>query len=104
MTAIRVVLADDDPQNRAGSRALLNSIAGVEVVGEASNGREAMALIEQHQPQVANGESGQVQYLPRRCHARLGRDRDCHPKANRPTCRATPASCWTVPAPRYATT
>ena len=53
MTNIRIVLADDHPLIRAGIRALLNSIAEVEVVGEASNGREALELIAQHQPQVA---------------------------------------------------
>lgn len=39
---LRVVLADDHPVVRDGLRTLLGSLAGVEVVGEASTGREAV--------------------------------------------------------------
>jgi len=52
MPPIRVVLADDHTLMRAGMRALLESMAGIEVVAEASDGREALELIRQHQPDV----------------------------------------------------
>jgi DNA-binding NarL/FixJ family response regulator len=50
---IRVVLADDHNLVRAGLRALLERLPDVEVVGEASNGREALALIMKAKPDVA---------------------------------------------------
>jgi DNA-binding NarL/FixJ family response regulator len=50
---IRIVLADDHALVRAGIRALLDRIAGVEVVGEAANGREAVKLVHEHAPDVA---------------------------------------------------
>ena len=50
---IRVVLADDHTLVRAGIRALVDRLTGVEVVGEAANGREAVALVAQWHPDVA---------------------------------------------------
>jgi DNA-binding NarL/FixJ family response regulator len=52
MTAIRLLLADDHTLVRAGIRALLQRLPGVEVVAEAGDGREALRLIEDHQPDV----------------------------------------------------
>ncbi len=52
MTAIRVVLADDHTLVRAGIRSLLESIAGVEVVAESGDGRETLALIARHRPEI----------------------------------------------------
>ena len=49
---LRVVLADDHPVVRAGIRAELEKMPGVTVVGEASDGREAIELIKTHQPNV----------------------------------------------------
>ncbi len=49
---IRVVLADDHALVRAGMRSLLGSMAGVQVVGEASSGEEALALAERERPDV----------------------------------------------------
>lgn len=49
----RVLLADDHTLVRAGIRSLLESIAGVEVVAESGDGREALELIAQHRPDVA---------------------------------------------------
>jgi DNA-binding NarL/FixJ family response regulator len=49
---IRVVLADDHPIVRAGIRAALEELRGVEVVGEASDGREAIALVKSLCPDV----------------------------------------------------
>lgn len=50
---IRVVLADDHNLVRAGIRALLERIPDVEVVGEADDGRQALALISREKPDVA---------------------------------------------------
>ena len=49
---IRVLLADDHTLVRAGIRALLEKLPGVEVAGEASDGREVLDLIKAHQPDV----------------------------------------------------
>jgi len=49
----RVVLADDHALVRAGIRKLLDAIAGIEVVGEASDGREALELIASARPDLA---------------------------------------------------
>jgi len=51
--SIRLLLADDHALVRAGIRALINRLAGMEVVAEAGDGREALRLIEQLQPDVA---------------------------------------------------
>lgn len=53
MSRIRVLLADDHTLVRAGIRSLLESIAGVEVVAETGDGREALELIGKHAPEVA---------------------------------------------------
>jgi DNA-binding NarL/FixJ family response regulator len=52
MTTIRVLLADDHELVRAGLRALLQGVGGLEVVAEAGNGREALQLIDVHRPDV----------------------------------------------------
>ena len=49
---IRVVIADDHFLVRQGVRALLNSADGIEVVGEAENGREVLTLVETLNPDV----------------------------------------------------
>ena len=48
----RVLLADDHTLVRAGIRALLEKLPGIEVAGEASDGREVIDLIKAHQPDV----------------------------------------------------
>ncbi|WP_028582119.1 response regulator [Desulfogranum japonicum] len=50
---IRIFLADDHHLMREGLRALLISQPDFEVVGEAENGREAVALCKKIQPDVA---------------------------------------------------
>ena len=52
MPALRVLLADDHALVRAGMRSLLRDIEGVEVVGEAADGAQALALAERERPDV----------------------------------------------------
>lgn len=49
---IRVVIVDDEPLIRAGIRMILTSAPDIEVVAEAANGREAVALARLHTPDV----------------------------------------------------
>jgi DNA-binding NarL/FixJ family response regulator len=49
---IRILLADDHTLVRAGIRALLEKLPGMEVGGEASDGREVLDLIQAQQPEV----------------------------------------------------
>lgn len=49
---IRVLLADDHALVRAGLRKLLESLSGVAVVGEAGDGREALALAASKKPDL----------------------------------------------------
>jgi DNA-binding NarL/FixJ family response regulator len=50
---IRVLLADDEPLTRAGIRAVLGADPELEVVAEATDGREALELIRAHRPDIA---------------------------------------------------
>ena len=52
MTAIRVMLADDHALFRAGIRSLLLGIEGVEIVGEARDGHEALRMVAACTPDV----------------------------------------------------
>ena len=52
MTVIKVLLADDQALVRAGFRALLDSCDDITVVGEASDGADAIDQIRRHQPDV----------------------------------------------------
>jgi two-component system, NarL family, nitrate/nitrite response regulator NarL len=49
---IRVVIADDHPIFRDGLRRLLEAEPGIEVVGEAGNGEEALARVEEQRPDL----------------------------------------------------
>jgi DNA-binding NarL/FixJ family response regulator len=49
---IRVLLADDHALVRAGIRLLLEKLPYIEVIAEASDGREAIRLVEKHEPHV----------------------------------------------------
>lgn len=51
-TKIRVICVDDHPLVRKGLAAILNNEADIQLVGEADNGRDAVALFRQHQPDV----------------------------------------------------
>lgn len=52
MTAIRVLLADDHALVLAGIRALVEGLGGMQIVAEAHDGRDAVALTKQHQPDL----------------------------------------------------
>lgn len=49
----RVVIADDHELARAGLRSMLVGQSGVELIGEARNGREALAICRRLQPDLA---------------------------------------------------
>ncbi|TQL47436.1 LuxR family two component transcriptional regulator [Homoserinimonas aerilata] len=52
MSVIRVVLADDQELVRSGFATILSAQPDIEVVGEAANGREAVALAQRLRPDV----------------------------------------------------
>ncbi|HEY4977726.1 MAG TPA: response regulator transcription factor [Candidatus Acidoferrum sp.] len=52
MRKIRILLADDHKLMRSGLRVLLEQQADLTVVAEASDGREAVALVASHKPDV----------------------------------------------------
>jgi two-component system LytT family response regulator len=53
MSRLKVVIADDERPARRFLANLLKEMADVDLVGEASNGREAVDLIEQQRPDLA---------------------------------------------------
>ena len=70
MSLTRVLLADDHVLVRAGIRALLEKIPDVEVVGEASTGREVIELVRSRLPDlvlmdIAMPDLGGLETLPR---------------------------------------
>lgn len=52
MNLTRILLVDDHTLFRAGIRALLETMSGVQVVAEAGDGRGALKLVETHQPHL----------------------------------------------------
>ena len=52
MPIIRVLLVDDHPMVRQGLRRVLNEYPRLEVVGEASDGEEALQMVEALSPSV----------------------------------------------------
>ena len=52
MNACRVLIVDDRSQAREGLKALLATTPAVQVVGEASDGKEAIDLVEKYRPDV----------------------------------------------------
>jgi DNA-binding NarL/FixJ family response regulator len=70
VSTLRVVLADDHVLVRAGIRALMEKLPGIEVVAEADNGREALQLIKKSAPNlilldISMAELGGLEALPR---------------------------------------
>ena len=53
MSSLRVLLADDHALVRAGMRALLAELPGIEVVAESGDGREALRLVRERKPDIA---------------------------------------------------
>ena len=53
MNLIKIILADDHKLVRQGMRSLLEAQPGYEVIGEASNGLEALKLMEELSPDIA---------------------------------------------------
>ena len=51
-TSIRVLIADDQQLVRTGLRMILDAEPDIDVVGEATNGREAVAMTRELQPDV----------------------------------------------------
>jgi DNA-binding NarL/FixJ family response regulator len=49
---IRVLLVDDDDLVRAGLRMMLAGAAGIDIVGEADDGRGVLAAVDRHHPDV----------------------------------------------------
>ncbi|MEU9734167.1 response regulator transcription factor [Streptomyces sp. NPDC048002] len=52
MTAIRVLLVDDDPLVRAGLSLMMGGADDIEIVGEAADGAEAEQLVEHTRPDI----------------------------------------------------
>lgn len=52
MDPTRVLIADDHTLVRAGIKSLLEKLSGIVVVAEASDGREVLRLVAEHQPQI----------------------------------------------------
>lgn len=52
MANIRTVIVDDEPLARRGIRALLKEEKDFEIISECGDGREALAVIEEHKPDL----------------------------------------------------
>jgi Response regulator containing a CheY-like receiver domain and an HTH DNA-binding domain len=52
MNKVRVLLADDHTLVRAGFRALLEKLEGIQVIGEVSDGRDALKISKEVEPEV----------------------------------------------------
>jgi YesN/AraC family two-component response regulator len=52
METIRLLIVDDHPLYREGLRSLFSTISDIELVGEASRGKEAVNLAVELQPDV----------------------------------------------------
>ena len=77
---IRVLVADDHAIIREGLRVMLGSQPDMEVVAVAANGREAIRLVDKHEPDIAvidismpelNGVEAIQQMMPRRPHLQV---------------------------------
>jgi DNA-binding NarL/FixJ family response regulator len=79
MTPARVVLADDHTMFREGMASVLTSRGGdVEVVGQGPHGRDAVALVERHKPDVV---IMQVEHHTRRAEEILSAMRSASPNS-----------------------
>ena len=78
MAALRILLVDDHALVRAGMRSLLQDIADIEVVAEASDGAEALAAAERERPDVVLMDIAMKGMNGLEAAARL---RECQPQA-----------------------
>lgn len=74
MKIARVLLADDHTLMRAGIRALLEKVPGVEVVGEADDGRQVLSLVESVEPHVVLMDIAMAKLNGLEAAARLARE------------------------------
>lgn len=74
MKPVRIVLADDHALVRAGIRALLERVEGVDVVGEADSGPAVLGLIEAERPDCAFLDIGMRGMSGLEVAARVARD------------------------------
>ncbi len=51
-TRVRIVLADDHPITREGIKKFLSNSIGIEIIGEAQDGEEALMMAEEFKPDV----------------------------------------------------
>jgi len=52
MSKAQVIIVDDHKLFRSGLKFILNEIGNIEVVAEASNGRESLELLKKHKPDI----------------------------------------------------
>ncbi len=71
---IRIVLADDHGMMRAGIAALIRSMDGFDVVGEAENGFELLELVREFEPDIALLDISMPQMSGTDAAARIKRD------------------------------
>jgi DNA-binding NarL/FixJ family response regulator len=99
MNPIRILLVDDHHLVRAGLRTLLQQMVGAEVIGEASDGREALEKIKTDPPDVVlmditmaemNGlvATAQVTQCASSC-SRCMRTKNTSPKRSKPVPQGT---------------
>ena len=74
MSALRVLLADDHALVRAGMRALLAELPGIEVVAETGDGREALRLVRERKPDIALLDSSMPELNGLEVVGRIARD------------------------------
>lgn len=74
MPTIQLVIADNHTLVRAGFRSLLEDLDGVEVIGEAENGREALHLVETLKPQIVLMDIAMPEMNGLEATARIARD------------------------------
>ena len=74
MKTFRILLADDHALVRAGIRELVQKIPGIEVIGEASGGRQALEMIESLSPDLVLLDIGMKELNGLEVAARVNRD------------------------------
>jgi DNA-binding NarL/FixJ family response regulator len=78
MTPVRVVLADSHTMFREGIASVLASRGSVELVGQSSHGRDAVALVERLKPDVV---ITQIEHHPKQAEEILAAMRSASPNS-----------------------